>query len=60
MGTCGQISCVIWYLALARYENNAGYEFLGIRDWTEEVYDAARAIDSSEDEVTLDFERGEE
>ena len=60
MGMCGHISCVIWYLAFARYENNAGYESLGIRDWTEEVDDAARAIDSSEDEETLDFEREEE
>ena len=57
MGMCGYISCDIWYLAFARYEKNAGCESLGIRDWTEEVDDTctARAIDSSEDEETLDF-----
>ena len=60
MGMCGHISCVIWYLAFARYENNAGCESLGIQNWTEEVDDAARAIDSSEDEEILDFEREEE
>ena len=57
---CGQISCVIWYLEFAKYENNAAYESLGIGDWREEVDDAARAINSSEDEETLDFEREEE
>ena len=43
--------------AFARYENNAGYGSLGIQDWTEEVDDVARAIDNSEDEETLGFER---
>ena len=55
MGMCGYISCIIWYMAFARNEYNAGYESLQVRDWTEEVDDAARAIDCSEDEVTLDF-----
>nr|XP_022308113.1 uncharacterized protein LOC111114116 [Crassostrea virginica] len=42
------------------YENNAGCESLEIQNWTEEVDDTVRAIDSSEDEEILDFEREEE
>ena len=49
---CGFFSC--------GYENNAGCESLEIRDWTEEVDDVSRAIDSSGDEEILDFEREEE
>lgn len=52
VGMCGHISCIIWYLAFARHQNEL--ESLGIRDWTEEVDDAARSIDSSEDEETVD------
>lgn len=54
VGMCGHISCIIWYLAFARHLSNAGDESLGIRDWTEDADDAARAIDSSEDEDALD------
>ncbi|XP_048741615.2 uncharacterized protein LOC125655389 [Ostrea edulis] len=56
VGMCGHISCIIWYLAFARYQN----ESCGIRDWTEEVDDAARSIDSSEDEDTVDYDGQEE
>lgn len=56
----GHISCIIWYLAFARHHNNAGDESLGIRDWTEDVDDAVRAIDSSEDEDALDNQGQEE
>ncbi|XP_048766098.2 uncharacterized protein LOC125673525 [Ostrea edulis] len=56
VGMCGHISCIIWYLAFARYQN----ESCGIRDWTEEVDDAARSIASSEDEDTVDYDGQEE
>uniref|UniRef100_A0A8W8J067 Uncharacterized protein n=1 Tax=Magallana gigas TaxID=29159 RepID=A0A8W8J067_MAGGI len=47
-------------LTIGVHRSNAGDESLGIRDWTEDVDDAARAIDSSEDEDALDNQGQEE